>query len=139
MSNIYKLLTNVQHNSNFHEVGSVVTADVFDGEDSEAIKNLIGSKAIELVEGASTIEEATKIIAEQQAQKEEEERVLAETAPKDTWAPAPEESEDSVVDETVVDPNATNTSTQGEVNAPAPENTEVVSNQDTEEDTGDQL
>lgn len=120
MSTIYEVKNNIRHNTDIFEAGNIVAEEAFGENAEESIADLIRSGAIEVVEGASTPEEAAEIIAKKVAQAEEEAKVLAETAPKDTWGPQPDAAPEEEVqkDPTEVIPQTDGTDATNE-NAPA--------------------
>jgi len=84
MNKIYKVTSNIKHNGEDIKKGSFV-------EEFVGANTLAADGVLKLVEGATTLEEAVEIDAEEIAKAGES--VEEEVAPQNTWEPKKDEEE----------------------------------------------
>lgn len=84
MTTYFEIKNNVKHNGDFYQKGSVI------GGELDEFQGLVNDGLFEVVDGATSLEEATELVAENKVLDETPEEVAEES---NTWGPQPDEEE----------------------------------------------
>jgi hypothetical protein len=86
MDKFFLVLSNLKHNGELYEAGSVIEGDL------EAFGEFITAGVLRVVEGAESLEQAAELATKQVADALEKAKAAEAAKPKDTWAPSEPEA-----------------------------------------------
>lgn len=92
---VFEVLSDLNYSGTMYKKGSFFAAE------PEAFTGLVSDKTLRIVEGAATVSEAERIVAEERARAEEAGEPVETAAPRNTWGPTEPEKASVTVREPV--------------------------------------